>query len=264
MPAYNAEKYIGEAIESILGQSYSDFELIIANDCSTDATLRIIEDYAKKDGRIIPINNEKNLNIALNRSLLISLAKGKYIAWQDADDISLLHRLERQYNLMEENGEVGICGGWLHFFDDKGKINSIRRYKATDAEVRSTIFRYSPVAQPCAMIRRSILEEIGFYDLHYPPAEDLDMSFRIGKKHKFANLQEVLVKYRENPSGATFTRLSTMEYCTFSIRLRYSDGVHYKMSLFDHIYNITQYISTLVIPPKLKIFLFNFVRNSKK
>ena len=263
MPAYNAEKYIGEAVESILNQTFKDFELIIIDDCSTDKTWEIIQDYAKKDNRIVPLKNEKNLGIAGNRNLLIKLARGKYIVWQDADDISMLYRLEHQYNLMEKNEEVGICGGYLQFFDNKG-ITSIRKYKENDKELRKTIFRYSPVAQPGAIIRKSILDEMGNYDLDYPPAEDLDMSFRIGRKYKFANLPEIVIKYRENDNNSTFTKLKTIELKTISIRLKYADNKFYKMTLGDHFYSVLQYISVFIVPVKFKIFLFNILRNNKK
>jgi glycosyltransferase involved in cell wall biosynthesis len=262
MPAYNAEKYIAEAIESILNQTFQDFEFIIVDDCSIDNTLKIIEEYAQQDNRIGCFKNEINLGIAGNRNKLVSLAKGKYIVWQDADDISLPYRLEHQYQFMEKNEEVGICGGWLQFFNNRGNI-SIRKYKEKDEDVRKTIFRFSPVAQPSAIIRKKVIDEVGFYDLHYPPAEDLDMSFRIGKNYKFANLQKVVVRYRESHKGATFTQLKTIELKTFSVRLRHSDNKGYRMSFFDHVYNITQYISMLIIPAKIKIKLFNFIRNSK-
>ncbi len=263
MPAYNAEKYISEAIESILNQTFKDFEFIIVEDCSTDRTWEIIQDYAKKDEKIIIFKNKKNLGIAGNRNKLIGLAKGKYIVWQDADDVSLPYRLKDQFNFMEKNKDVGICGGWLQFFNEKGDLG-IRKYKKSDKDVRKTIFRFSPVSQPSAIVKKEAIDKAGLYDLNYPPAEDLDMSFRIGKKYKFANLQKVLIKYRESPSGATFTHLRTIEMKTFSVRLRHSDNKNYKMSLLDHIYNIFQYISMLILPAKLKIWLFNLLRNSKR
>jgi glycosyltransferase involved in cell wall biosynthesis len=262
MPAYNTEKYVGEAIESILNQSFSSFEYIIIDDHSSDKTWDVISEYAQRDPRIIPIRNECNLGIAGNRNKLLSLAKGKYVVWQDADDVSLPYRLEHQYGFMEKNEDVGICGGWLQFFNHTGDT-SIRKYKEKDEDVRKTIFRFSPVSQPSAIIRKKVLDEVGSYDLYYPPAEDLDMSFRIGKNHKFANLQKVVVRYRESYKGATFTQLKTMELKTFSVRLRHSDNKAYKMSFFDHIYNIAQYISMLILPAKIKIKLFNFIRNSK-
>lgn len=259
-PAYNAERHIKEAIDSILLQTLSDFEFIILDDCSTDNTWEIIKQLSKKDNRIIAVKNENNLGIAGNRNKGISLAKGKYIAWQDADDISIVSRLEKQYQLMENNSDVGICGGFLQFFSDKG-ILGVRKYAPDDMTLRKKIFKYSPVAQPAAMIRKKCLDEAGEYNLKYPPAEDLDMSFRIGRKYKFANLQDIVLKYRENINSATFTKLRTIELNTLEIRKKYSTDLAYKMTLADRIYNFLQYISIYMIPSKLKIWLFDFIRN---
>ena len=262
MPAYNAEEYIAEAIESILNQTFKDYEFIIVDDCSTDNTWQIIKKYIKKDSRIKAHKNEKNLGIAGNRNKLISMAKGDYIIWQDADDISMPYRLEKQYKFMEENPEVGILGGWLQFFNKNGNL-SVRKYATDDKVLRRKIFIYSPVAQPAAIIRKKLLDEVGKYDLKYPPAEDIDMSFRIGVKCKFANLPEIIIKYRENNNSATFTKLKKIELDTIEIRKKYVKNPMYKITFFDQIYNFIQYISIFTIPPKLKIWFFNLCRNSK-
>ena len=262
LPVYNAVKYVGIAIESVLNQSFKDFELIICEDRSTDMTWQIIELYVKKDRRIKLFRNEKNLGIAENRNKLISLASGNYIVWQDADDVSMPYRLELQYQFMEQNPDVGIVGGWLQFFNENGE-QSIRKYASDDVSLRSKIFQYSPVAQPAAMIRKKSLDESGMYDLRYPLAEDLDMSFRIGMKYKFANIQRVLIKYRENTTSATFTKLKTIELNTLDIRWKYSHSDKYAMTVADRIYNLLHYASIFVIPAKLKIKLFNVLRNDK-
>jgi len=141
MPAYNAEKYIGNSIESILNQTFKDFELIISDDASTDKTWDIIKKYKQKDGRIVVTRNAKNRYIAENRNRLIKLAKGKYIAWQDADDISDSNRIQKQYTFMEKNPKVGIVGGYLKFFDDRG-VTGIRKYAENDKELRKNILQY--------------------------------------------------------------------------------------------------------------------------
>lgn len=259
-PAYNVERYIKEAIDSILSQTLPDFEFIILDDCSTDNTWEIIKQFAGKDNRIIAVRNEVRLGIAGNRNKGVSLAKGKYIVWQDADDISIISRLEKQYQFMEKNSDVGICGGYLQFFSDKGE-SGVRKYATDDKTLRKSIFRYSPVAQPAAIIRKKCFDDFGEYDLRYPPAEDLDMSFRIGTKYKFANLPQIVIKYRENYTSATFTRLRIIEVNTLEIRKKYARMPNYNITFFDKIYNIVQYISMLIIPARIKIWLFDLIRN---
>ena len=261
MPAYNAEKYISEAIESILNQTFTKFELIITNDASTDSTWMIIQKYAKKDSRIRIYQNQKNLYIAENRNLLVKLARGKYIAWQDADDISMPDRLEKQFKFMELNPQVGIVGGYLQFFE-KRIIKSIRKYSTNDKELRNNIFRFSPVAQPTAMIRRECFEKVGLYNPKYPPAEDIDMSFRIGTYYKFSNIPRVTLKYREHQDSATFDKLKKIELSTLEIRRNNNCKNGYRMTCVDRIYNLLQYLSIFILPGQLKISLFNAFRNS--
>lgn len=262
MPAYNAEKYIAEAIESILNQTFKNFEFIIIDDSSTDNSWKIIQRYAKKYKRIRAYRNKKNLYIAATRNRLIQLAKRKYIAWQDADDISMPNRLQKQYDFLEAHPKVGIIGGYLQFFNQNGDI-SIRTYALDDAAIRKNIFRFSPVAQPTAMIRKKCFEEFGKYDLKYPPAEDIDMSFRIGTKYQFANLPQITLKYRENDNSATFRNLRKIELSTIEVRKKYHDKYNYRMSFSDKIYNWMQFVSAFFVPVKIKIALFNFIRNKK-
>lgn len=261
MPAYNTEKYVNEAIESILQQTFNDFELIIIDDCSTDNTWDVIQEYSKKDGRISIHRNEKNSGISSTRNKLISLAKGNYIVWQDSDDISLPTRMEKQYKLMEENPAVGICGGYLQFFNNQGNL-SIRKYAATDALLRKNIFRFSPVAQPGAIVRKKALIETGFFSTELEAAEDLAVSFQIGSKYQFANLQEVVLKYREHSDGTTFTKLRTMEINTLRVRKLNMFNKKYRFNLVDIIYNCLQYLSIFLIPPTYKLKLFNYLRNN--
>src|SRR5438270_280343 len=106
MPAYNAQKYISQAIESILNQTFKDFELIIIDDASQDNTAKIIGDFARKDNRIIYLRNKENLKLSKALNLGIKKAQGKYIARMDADDISLPDRLDKQFSFMEKHQEI--------------------------------------------------------------------------------------------------------------------------------------------------------------
>jgi glycosyltransferase involved in cell wall biosynthesis len=257
-PAFNAEPFIGAAIESILNQSFKNFEYIIVDDNSQDGTWKSIQSYAQKDSRIVAIRNDNNLGIAGNRNKALPLARGQFIAWQDADDISLASRLEHQVTFLQKHPEVAIVGGYLQFFDEKG-FKGIRKYPTQDAELRKVIFKYSPVAQPAAMIRHSALKEAGEYDLEFPPAEDLDMTYRLCIKHKMANLGEVVVLYRESPGSATATKLQTIERNTIKIRKKYANTEHYEMTFGDKIYLLFHHLSLYIVPAKLKAVLFKLL-----
>lgn len=261
MPAYNTEKYIRTAIESILNQTFSEFEFIIIDDGSTDNTWNIVQEFSKIDPRIKAIKNEKNLGISPSRNKGVNMAQGEYIAWQDADDISLPTRLEKQLQFMEEHAKTGVVGGFLRFFDEKGE-NGFRKYRADDKGLRDRIFRYSPIAQPAAMIRKNCLKSVGGYNEGYPLAEDIDLFFRLGEKYEFSNLQEIILKYREHPDSATFTKLRKLEFYTLKIRRKYSKSESYKMTVFDKIYNVLHFFSIFIIPPRVKIWLFDKLRNS--
>lgn len=259
LPAYNSEKYLEASIDSILSQTFTDFELILVDDGSKDTSPEIINRYALKDKRIVVIKNEKNLGISLTRNKLISFAKGKYIAWQDADDISMRKRLEHQYKYMEENINVGICGGYLEFFNDE-KILSLRTYPEKDSGLRNKIFRQSPVAQPGAMIRKGVLEKTGLFDINLPQAEDLDLSLRIGQHLEFANLQEKIIKYRMHNNSVTVRKLRENIECTLEVRKRAVKKYGYKMSFMDKIvYGITSVFK--YVPPKITYLIFNLIRN---
>jgi glycosyltransferase involved in cell wall biosynthesis len=262
IPAYNAEIYLSESIESILNQSFSDFELVIIDDCSVDNSWEIINKYALQDSRVKIHRNQRNLGIAGNRNKGIELSCGDYLAWQDADDISIPTRLERQVSFLETHKDVGIVGGYLEIFRES-KVLGERRYPLDDLSLRRCIFRYSPIAQPAAMIRMEALNRVGAYDLSLPPAEDLDMTFRIGELYKLANLDLVLVRYRESVTSATATSLKKMEKATIRIRKKNFNSKAYKLTTFDIFYNLGHFLSLWIFPTKLKIRVFNLLRNKR-
>ena len=263
MPAYNAERFIADAIESILNQTYKNFELIVADDASTDSTAKIVKEYCAKDKRVALISNKKNLYIAANRNKLIKMARGEFIAWADADDISLPYRLEEQYKIMMKDKKIGICGGSLEIFGNTRANGQVRRYPATNKLAKKKIFRYVTVAQPAAMLRSEVFETIGVFDTKTPPAEDLNLLFRIGEKYKFANSKKILIKYRDNPGSATYKRLKKIEITTIKMRIAYFRNKNYNANAGDYFYNIFHFFSIWLIPPKYKIALFNKLRNSK-
>ncbi|MFA5021558.1 MAG: glycosyltransferase family A protein [Patescibacteria group bacterium] len=263
LTAYNNQAYIKQAIESILNQTFSEFEFIIIDDASTDNTWAIISDYAAKDLRIRIYKNGLNLGISKNRNRLISLARGEYIVWQDADDISLPNRLANQVSFMQSQPEVAISGGYLQFFNETQGNLSIRKYAVADKELRAKIFRYSPLAQPSAIVRKDALVKIGGYDETLAVAEDLDVVFRIGQDYKFANLAQVLVLYRQQSQSITFKKLKILELNTLKIRFHFVRNKSYKPNFFDILYNLGQFLTLYLLPAKFRVKIFDRFRNQK-
>jgi glycosyltransferase involved in cell wall biosynthesis len=177
MPAYNASRYIGEAIESILGQSFADFELIIVDDASTDDTWEIVQGYASKDQRIQAVRNQQNLNIAGSLNRGIGLARGELIARMDADDIAFRDRLERQVSFLRTRSDVGLCGmGIVEIFSD-GVVSKAKPIICGRQAVDRVSAWCQPVAHPTWMMQRSVYRSVGEYR-NVSPAEDYDFLLR--------------------------------------------------------------------------------------
>lgn len=192
MPVYNGEKYLCEAIDSILNQTFKDFEFIILNDGSTDKTEEIILSY--EDPRIKYVKNEVNLQIVKTLNKGIALAKGKYIARMDADDISLPQRFEKQLHFMESNPDVGVCGTWLKTF---GEIEETWHMPTKHDEILVTLLFESCIMHPTVFLRKSTLpQQYDIYDECFNTAEDYELWTRLILNTRIANVPEVLLKYR--------------------------------------------------------------------
>jgi glycosyltransferase involved in cell wall biosynthesis len=260
MPAYNCENFLDEAIISILNQSFKDFEFIIIDDGSTDKSWQIIQKYAKQDKRIVALQNNRNLRITktLNRGL--KLAKGKFIVRMDADDWSYPIRLEKQYKFMTEHPEIGVSGGSIHICDETLKVLNIRRYPLTDERARKIIFRYSPFAHPATIWNVKYLKEVGGYNENIPLSQDYELYFRIGKISKFGNLPDVLLNLRTHNDSSSIIRGKFQEQYTIYSRIKAFLEYQYDMTFFDKLYTFLQMISMVIIPPKMKFWIFNFLR----
>ena len=260
MPAYNAEKYIAEAIESILNQSFKDFEFIIIDDCSIDKTWEIIQKYAEKDKRIVKMRNEENLRISRTLNKGIEIAKGKYIARMDADDRSYPDRLEKQFYFMEKNPEIGISGGTMEVCDEKMNILNKRKYNLEDEEIRKKLFRYSPFCHPLVIYKTELARKIKGYNEKFYVSQDYDFYFRIGLLCQFGNLRDVLLKLRTHSKSSSVQKAKDQERFTLMIRKKATKEYGYKMSISDKVYWVGQYLSMFIISSRIKFWLFNKLR----
>lgn len=196
MTAYNSEKYIGAAIESILNQTFSDFEFIIINDGSTDNTPKIIKEYAKKDKRIKFIDNKVNQGLIAVLNQGIDLCQCEYIARMDSDDISLEQRFEKQIKYMDEHPECGVLGTSIKIFGPSIKKDRFYKYPK-QVKLLDFVLYGNQVAHPTTMIRRSLLINNNLrYNPQYKHAEDFALWAEIVRYTEIHNLQEILFNYR--------------------------------------------------------------------
>ena len=197
MPVFNAEKYLAEAIESILVQNYKNFEFLIFNDGSTDRSSEIISTYSKTDNRIKAYNYHQNTGYVKHLNEGLSVAKGKYIARMDADDISLPFRFEKQVNFLEQNLNVGLVGSSFQKIDSFGvKKGKPVILNGDIAEIEYQMIFGNYFAHPSIMFRRECLSEQNIYKSEYMPAEDYEFIYNISKNASIFNLSEVLLHYR--------------------------------------------------------------------
>lgn len=199
MPVYNGEKYIKEAIDSILSQTFPDFEFIIINDCSTDNTESIIKSY--NDSRIRYIKNEKNLGVAESLNKGLDVAKGEYITRMDADDISLPERFEKQISFMDRHKNIAVSGCAIERF---GAIGGKAYNEYSKEKIRIGFLFRSCIFHPTVMMRRSVMEIENYrYDVHFDKVEDYELWTRILPKYDICSIKSVLLKYRVHSGQVT-------------------------------------------------------------
>lgn len=194
MPVYNTKDYLVEALESILNQSFKDFEFIIVDDYSTDWSYELLQEYEKKDDRIRLYRNEKNMWISFTRNKLIDLCTTNYIASQDSDDVSLLDRLELEYNFLENNKNYAVVSWDNMIINEQSKVVWYRKYSD---DIWNIILKKSPISQWSSLFRKNIFIELWWYDKTLNYAEDYDLWLRIFLKwYKIKNLSNDLYKVR--------------------------------------------------------------------
>lgn len=208
MPVYNAEKYLGEAVESILAQTYSDFEFIVINDGSTDRSESILQEFQRRDRRIRVVSRSNTgYVVALNEGL--GYANGRYIARMDADDIALPDRFVKQVAFLEANQNYVAVGSRVLLIDSEGLPIS-PFFQQTSHEEIDTVHMAgcsgSSICHPTAMLCRDALQSIGGYRKQMEPAEDLDLFLQLAEIGKLANLSDVLLKYRLHPKSVGHSR----------------------------------------------------------
>lgn len=203
MCAFNAEKFIGDAIQSIITQTYKNWELIIVDDLSVDNTRNIIGKFLNGRNKITLLCNRQNLGSAESANIGLRQAKGEYIARLDADDISETLRFEKQVAFLNNNPDIAMIGSAAYLIDDMGnkykRINVLSR----NHSIKKFISHVNPFIHSSIMIRKTIIEDIGGYREKFRNAQDYDLCLRLGEKYNMANLSENLVCWRTHKNSTT-------------------------------------------------------------
>ncbi|MDZ4141405.1 MAG: glycosyltransferase [Methylotenera sp.] len=203
MPVYNCAAYLSEAIDSILNQTFQDFELILCNDGSTDHSLKIIQSFAARDSRIVVITRE-NLGIVATRNEMLARSQGKFIAVLDCDDVALPHRFAIQVRYLEEHPDVVCVGGDTRLIDGKGRyLTTLFHLRGNEAINESALAGNGVITHSCAMIRSDVLRKVGGYDPDKNLAEDLDLWLRLGEYGKLENVAVPIVNWRLHAESAS-------------------------------------------------------------
>jgi glycosyltransferase involved in cell wall biosynthesis len=195
--AFNCERYIGPAIESILAQTFQDFEIVVVDDASTDGTEAILQAYAQRDERVRVFRNETNQGPVRAMNLGLRHARGEFVAFHDGDDVSLPHRLETQVNFLRANPQIALVGGGKYVIDEEGEeIRIVTRQRRGPEKVRQDLEKGYTFTQTSVMCRRQCIEAIGLYDEFFLYANDYDMLLRMADQFDMVYYEEPLVKWR--------------------------------------------------------------------
>jgi glycosyltransferase involved in cell wall biosynthesis len=207
LPVYNCPAYIGAAIKSILNQTFENFELIVIDDGSTDNTPEIIQTFLDTRIRFFQQPNQ-GLAATLNRG--ISLARGKYIARHDQDDIALPERLAKQVKFLDSQPACGMVGTWAEIYLEETKTPRAHRHPSDNLRLQYELLFNNPFVHSSMLLRKSALEQVGGYstDRERQPPEDYELWSRIAHEYEIANLPEILQIYREVPRSMSRTGVS--------------------------------------------------------
>ena len=201
LPVWNGEAFLEQAMESIVRQTLSAFELIVIDDGSSDRSAAIADDFAARDERVRTLRRaHEGLSATLNAG--IAAARGEYVARMDADDVSVPDRLQKQVAFLDAHPACVAAGTWISVIDEAGRPIGLKTYVTTHDEISAALLSgVSPLAHPTVVVRAEALRAAGGYDARRYPSEDLDLWFRLADRGKLANVGEALLQHRRHKAA---------------------------------------------------------------
>ena len=196
MTVHNSERYLAQAVESILQQTYRDYEFVIIDDGSTDGSRALLERFAELDGRIRLVSRP-NAGISRSRNEALARSRGAFMAIMDSDDVAHPNRLEAQLRHLRDHEDVLCVGSWYNVIDGAGRLLTQLRPPTDNTAIQALLLKgHTAISQPAAMLRREAVERVGGFDESLELSEDLDLYLKLGEIGELANLPQTLLSYR--------------------------------------------------------------------
>jgi len=260
MPVFNAAPYLAQSIESILNQTLKNFEFIIIDDASTDDSWKIIKSYSRCDSRIRIYRNRLNLGVSTTSNIAISLARCKYLARMDADDISTFDRLQKQYKYLKSHPNTVVVGAQCTIINQNDQVVGFKKFPTDSKKINDMLFWAAPIQQGYMMINRSLLpKKFSWYSASKSSAEEVDLYFQLSQYGQLANLKDNLYFYRQINNSLSHLNPKKTFFLTLQSRfIAIKNG--FKPSLKAIFINLAQIIVISLLPSSLIYNLWYFIR----
>lgn len=255
MAVYNGMPHLKDAVNSILSQTYRNFEFVIVDDASTDDGIKYLNSL--KDKRIRLIRNNKNLGLATSLNIALNKVQGEYIARMDADDISLFDRFKTQLEFLTKHKNIDICGTWVDQIDASGETVGEKKFPTYDSEIKKRLAWTPSIVHPTLMAKAKFFKEIK-YDPRFDYAEEYELLIRAKNKFKMANIPKKLLQWRVWDQRRSKLSWEKMEKVDYEIKKE-----AYKRGEFTTSYFVvvaTKYIIAYILPYNLKLLVLKLFR----
>ena len=262
MPVYNAGRFLAASIESILGQTLTDFEFLIIDDGSTDRSWSILKRFASKDKRIKLFRNTSNKGLVKSLNMLIPLAHGKFIARMDADDISLPSRLEKQVEYLSSNTTIVACGGQEYIMNEHGDVIADKFFPTDAKSCYNTLMNFMVIQPPLLMARGHIMRKLR-YDNHIFKNDDISIHFKLLEHGDFGNVDSVIFKYRRVSNSLTHKNPKKVYFLALLVRLNAILRHKYRPHFVNIVLAVFETLLIALLPNAWILGLFEFMRFTK-
>lgn len=262
IPVFNAEKFIKEALMSMVNQTYQNLEIVVVDDCSTDESWKIVSELSKKYANIKIARNSTNSGIAKTVNRAIRLTKGEYLARLDADDIAMPYRISQELLYLQSHPDVVAVGGQCQIIDENSRLTGFKNFPLSFEQIYKFIYFYVPLQQSTLMVARKRLPRRAvYYREDMVIAEEIELFFQMFQYGKVENLPDYLVLYRLHSNNNSFKNVKRIFWLTLVCRVRAVLRYGYKPSSIGIIVTLLQLGLVIVLPERGIVWLYKSLRD---